>query len=233
MQLDKIILNTVFDYKKDIRRYTYDIESELKKLFGEQSVKNAFVPPFPDEIEPEMPRASFIIEQEKYNIQMDLSQLRLSISYAPTHGYADEIEKYFDIFVDITNKIKEFLSTQIRDFNIFYEGFILSRKNESSSLSEMELFKSIDANVEEKREKNCDIKENKYFITVERVFFKAYNQTSAFNPLNINNGTSFAFYVEMIIVEFNNRNAYNIQPDIKNNVLNIDDKIKKLLCESK
>lgn len=232
MKLDKIILHSVFEYKKDIRRYTYDIESELKNLFSNSVINNLFVPPLPDDIEPEVPRASFSIEQEQFTIQVDLSQLRLSIIYIAKPGYEDDIDTYFDFFVDLARKIKEALYKIIKDFNILYEGFMVGRKNSSSNLKEMELFKSIDANVEEKREKNCHIYNEKYFFTIEKVFFKAYNQTSSFLPLNINDGSSFAFYTEMIMVEFNNRNMFNLAPDVKNNFLIVDNEIKKLLCES-
>lgn len=228
MKLKVIQINTIFDYIKDIRRYSYDIEESLKSNIG-NNLRILPTPPVPDEIEAELSRFSCEIDIEEVLIRIELSQVRLTVISNYKNPKNKIIEDEIDSFINIVDKVKELIIEKIVNFNILYEGVVVITENISSNISDIEILK-ITADLDEKRKRETKTFENTYFVITEKIFLRAYQQTNNIGLLNKNTTENFAGYIETLVKEVNNRLAYNIQVDTKNNKIEIE-RIKPFLIE--
>lgn len=227
MNLNRIQFNTVFSLTKDIRRYTYDLEQFIKVKVSNFQVIPA--PSIPDEIEPEIPR--YIAQANISNkiIKFEISQLRITFLIESTDG-KKLIEQDFDEFLELISSIKEELKKLIPNFFILYEGIIIIEENIVNEFTQIKLLNSFKENSDELREKESILKDNKYFITIEKVVVKVFNQENVIPSLSKNKNDMFAGYLEVYVKEINNRYLYNTTDIGTDNLLNIKE-IKEPLKE--
>lgn len=227
MRLKRFQLNSVFEYINDIRRYTYDLESYIKSNIS-NNLKILPTPPVPDEIEPELPRFICRIENKDNNIIIELSQVRLSI-ICEYKVQLDTIE--LNNFIKITDNIKSLLFEKIQTLNIAYEGLVFIAENIYANPTDITLL-SVDSEIDEKREKETKIFNSDYFITTEKICFKAYNQDSSIRSLSKNVEDLFVGYVVTYAREINNREYFNRNKEVIHNQIDIRKIEEKLFEES-
>ena len=77
MQLRELKYNVFFEYIKDIRRYSYEVEDFLRS----EKLCDTISPiiPFPDEIEPLAERVGLVKELEDKTFIFNISQISLSV----------------------------------------------------------------------------------------------------------------------------------------------------------
>jgi len=128
MHLRRLELNTIFNYTKDIRRYLYDIEESLKVSFG----TNVTIQPtstIADEIEPELPRFSCLIDRVETIIKIEISQVRLVVLIEYKKRNVSPSLNNIKLFEEETIIIKEIIKKTLIEFNILYEGIIVISEN--------------------------------------------------------------------------------------------------------
>jgi hypothetical protein len=229
MKLKILQLNSIFNYTKDIRRYTYDIEESLK-LYITEPIQILPTPPVPDEIEPELPRFSCRINYADYNIIIEISQIRLVVIMEYNDCDISRIESELELFQDKISNIKMTISNKVNSFNTLYEGIIVISENIHKDISNIHIL-DVTKDFDEKREKETKLFNDNYFVTTEKIFLQAYQPSNTIPSLNKNKSSMFAGYVETYIREINNRASYNNQDDSSNNILDINNIKEKLLEE--
>jgi hypothetical protein len=230
MKLKALQLNTIFDYIKDTRRYVYDIEESIKEYFKSTVIVLASHP-IPDEIEPEIPRFTCMIEEKDYTIQVAISQVRLTTVIEYKNKDISQVKIEIENLKAKTKAIKDIIAEKIKNFNILFEGIILVSENISSNISEMKYFEDIDV-FDEKRTKDTMKYGSDYFLTKEKIFLRAFQaNNSNITILNKNIDENFAGYYETYILEINNREKYNRESGTINNSINIDAIQEKLIEE--
>lgn len=229
MKLKILQLNSIFNYTKDIRRYTYDIEESLK-LYITEPIQILPTSPVPDEVEPELPRFSCRINYDDYNIIIEISQIRLVIIMEYNDCDISRIESELELFQDKISNIKMTISNKVNNFNTLYEGIIIVSENIHKDISNIHIL-DVTNDFDEKREKETKLFNDNYFVTTEKIFLQAYQSGNTIPSLNKNKASKFAGYVETYIREINNRASYNNQDDNNSNILDIKNIKEKLLEE--
>jgi len=224
MKLKKLNLNSVINYSKDIKRYSYDIEDALREFFALESHTLNVLPfaPVPDNVEPEMPRLVYRVETENSIISIQISQLRILFFIDYNTAITINLNATIRNFINMSNSIKELVLNNTRNINILYEAVTLVAENVENNVDNVTIFDT-ENNLDEKREKIV-ITEGDYFISTEKIFMKAYGLTNVYPPLNKNRQENFIGYIETYVREINNRELYNNSDNnISANILNIDD----------
>lgn len=221
MKIKSLQLNTIFDYVKDIRRYSYNIEEALNS-YSRSKVNVQQSPPLPDEVEPEIPRFVCNMKLNELLITVNISQVRITIIVDFSNKIEENDSVKISTFNDISSNIKAILSKEVKNFTILYEGMIATSEHIVKDLAKTVLFEHNDK-LFEQREKISIETSRDYMMTTEKIFVKGYNAESAISALNRNNDKNFAGYIELIIKEINNRKVFNYGKNKKNNILIIDD----------
>lgn len=227
MSLKSIQYNTVFNLTTDIRRYTYEIEQYIKGELTSYQVIPA--PSIPDEIEPEVPRYIIHGNIENNIIKFEISQLRISFILENTNNKYLE-KSNFDNLMILIKRIKIKLHDIIPNFSVLYEGIVVVNENIKNTRSEIELIPNFLENTDELRLKDTIIKNNKYFVTTEKVVIRVFNSESRITALSKNKPSSLLGYLEVNLREINNRYSYNESTDDSDNSLVIEE-IKTELLE--
>jgi len=226
MHLRRLELNTIFNYTKDIRRYLYDIEESLKVSFG----TNVTIQPtstIADEIEPELPRFSCLIDRVETIIKIEISQVRLVVLIEYKKRNVSPSLNNIKLFEEETIIIKEIIKKTLIEFNILYEGIIVISENIVSDISDVKILE-VNEFCDDKSEKESKIYNTDYFISTQKSFFRAYEPRHTIAPLNKNIDENFIGFIETYLREINNRVKYN-NSDVNNNVINFNSIKNKLL----
>lgn len=230
MNLKELKYVVFFDYIKDIRRYSYEIEDFSKENFGFEFLEP--IPPIPDEIEPFFDR--FVISNRKEaskDVVFKLSQLSFSISFFYKNEIEKNIENELNELKNIVTQVKSFLKDKIKTFKISHE-IVGSLKNSlNKNIEDINIF-NISNDKDELLTREVIEKDNKYFIMEEKSAIKVFNtpNTNPNKPMFLKNsqeyflGWQVSFYKEI-----SNRLEYNKSKEEKEFELDFED-IKELLC---
>lgn len=225
MQIRELRLNILFEYIKEIRRYTYDIQDFLQKNNLCDNVN--IVPPIPDDIEPQIERLSTTKINEDKTINILVSQVSISILfvYNTSLDIKDHFEKEAKYMSNISKGIKELLSFKKNDFKINFEGLIIAssetvNKENDSLISKMRLKE----NIEENREKVIKELDLKHFESIEKSTVKFYNDlVPDINVMSVKNKRDdFIGWNYILVVEINNRLEYHNSKNENTNSIELD-----------
>lgn len=212
MQIRELRLNILFEYIKEIRRYTYDIQDFLQKNNLCDNVN--IVPPIPDDIEPQIERLSTTKINEDKIINVFVSQASISILFVYSTSLDVEscFEKEAEYMSTISKGIKNLLKDNKTDFKINFEGLIIAtsetiNKENSSLISKLYLKE----NIEEDRTKIVKELDSKHFESIEKSAVKFYSDSVPdINVMSIKNKKDdFIGWNYILVVEINNRLEYH------------------------
>lgn len=229
MNLNEIRFNSVFEYIKDIRRYSYDIEEFLKKEGLCDTVNQT--PPFPDEFEPTLERLSVVKNFEDKVCTIGISQTSISIFFRfineniPLNRMDSEINE-LKIIID---KIVLFMKQKISNYKINFEGVVIASSKIEKLSANITILK-VDDKTDELRERIARELDDKYILIEENSVLKSYKLISqVFNPLAVKNRKeNFVGWSVILFKELNNRLTYNYNELVDDNRLNITEVIEIL-----
>jgi hypothetical protein len=229
MNLNEIRFNSVFEYIKDIRRYSYDIEEFLKKENLCDTVNQT--PPFPDEFEPTLERLSFVKNYEDKVCTIGISQASISILFRFINENIplDRMDNEINELKIIIDKIVSFMKQKISNYKIDFEGVVVASSKIEKLSTDITVLK-VDDKTDELRERVARELDDKYILIEENSVLKSYKLISqVFNPLAIKNKKeNFIGWSVILFKELNNRLIYNYNELDNDNRLNISEVIKTL-----
>lgn len=232
MYLNEISFNIVFDYTKDIRRYSYDIEEFLKSNNLFSSV--APVPPVPDEVEPMLPRLNVTkqLKGKRYNISISQVSIAIQVQFQQQQCSFSELDNQKEEIESNIRIIKDYLKTLIKDFNILYEGIIVISSGLFKNKEEIKLAEINEVDDEIRNKLSNEIDDERLFIQ-EYSILKTYQLKGESKvPLLIKNAKeNFMGWNVVLFKEINNRLKYNNSKEHTNNELNIQDSLEFLKSE--
>lgn len=229
MNLNEIRFNSVFEYIKDIRRYSYDIEEFLKKENLCDTVNQT--PPFPDEFEPTLERLSFVKNFEDKVCTIGISQASISIFFRFINENIplDRMDNEINELKIIIDRIVSFMKQKISNYKINFEGVVVASSRIEKLCADITILK-VDDKTDELRERVARELDDKYILIEENTVLKSYKLINqVFNPLAIKNKKeNFVGWSVILFKELNNRLIYNYNELDNDNRLNITEVIKTL-----
>lgn len=222
MNLNEIRFNTVFEYIKDIRRYSYEIEDFLKSQNLCDNVNPSV--PLPDEIEPLAERLTIVKNFDDKVYIIGFSQVTISVvfRYKNDNVHLDNISKETAELEKVVEKIVDFLSKKIPNFKVIFEGLILGISTVSMKKEDIKIL-DVDDSTDEKRTKLAQEIDNEFIMIEETTVLKSYRLTTqTISPFAIKNKKeNFIGWNVILFKELNNRLYYNYNDDSGCNRLNI------------
>lgn len=222
MQLREVKFNVFFDYIRDIRRYSYDIENLLKTLdlYGLLD----FVPPIPDEIEPLVDRLSIQKKLDNKSFIFKLSQLSFSIIIVFDENQKFVLQEELDYTNNIQKKIKQFLKENIPEFKITYESLSVAKEEVYTSSKDIKIL-DIDNKADETTFRISKEFENKYFIIEQKSALKTFSSDLLLPQFIFpkNKEENFIGWHVFLFNEINNRLAYNLDDGGQSNEIDFQE----------
>ncbi|MFX4231480.1 hypothetical protein ACOL3I_08330 [Aliarcobacter butzleri] len=216
MQLRELKYIVFFEYIKDIRRYSYDIEDFLK---NENLCDN--INPLihlADEIEPLADRISIIKDFEDKTYIFNISQVSLSIvvRYKNDSFGEDKVKDELILLKEYADKLVNFLINQIPAFKILFEGISIASSKVETDIENIQVENFNDL-IDENRIRISKEIDEKYIFMKENVVLKTYklgNQNLISPFLLKNKKENFLGWEVILFTELNNRLFYNYNEEI-------------------
>jgi hypothetical protein len=210
MEYIKEVSFTAFFYRKpDVKRYTYDIEDNLKELglFG----RSEQTPPLQDDVEPFAPRLIISNSGKEMDTRVTLSQV--SLNFSVLFKKDTNINSLEDINSTYL-QIRDIIISLINDIDILFENIVYIHHNlvkELKSLSSKNL--KITEDIEDIRQRETSEYDSKYFVTNDVSVVKLYSlkeEDVLLQPIFPKNGNgNFNGWQVSTIKEVSSRLAYN------------------------
>lgn len=231
MQLRELKYNVFFEYIKDIRRYSYEVEDFLRS----EKLCDTISPiiPFPDEIEPLAERVGLVKELEDKTFIFNISQISLSVvvRYKNDSFIEDKVKNEIIMLKENTDKLVNFFIGRVSIFKILFEGISVVSSKVETDISKI-MIENFDNLIDENRIRISKEIDEKYIFMKENIVVKTYkidNENLVSPFLLKNKRENFLGWDIISFKEFNNRLFYNYNDEINNNNRLEDSDILKFL----